>query len=132
MCVAGSFVEWLVDNVILGEFSLFLTFLIGIDFLVKPHIQRKEVASKGEKLNLKGVVISLFFGLLIGFGTGFVGTGRGMMLLAVFTAFLEIELKIAVGTSTFIVIFTVQFAKKVKSRTVELVTGVVLTVMGAP
>ncbi|MCD7754149.1 MAG: TSUP family transporter, partial [Clostridiales bacterium] len=50
--------------------------------------------------------ISLFFGLTIGFGTGFVGTGGGMMMLVVFTAFLGYDLKAAVGTSTFIMTFT--------------------------
>ena len=168
MCVVGSFAAWLAGNVILGGFSLFLTFFIGVRFLVKPDTQRKDVASKGEKLDFKGVLISLFFGLTIGFGTGFVGTGGGMMMLIVFTSFLGMELKTAVGTSTFIMTFTAliasvshiliepsivmerwdvliicivvatlsslisaQFANKVKSRTVGLATGIVLTVMGA-
>ena len=52
----------------------------------------------------------LFFGLTIGFGTGFVGTGGGMMMLVVFTAFLGMELKTAVGTSTFIMTFTALIA----------------------
>ena len=123
---------------------------------------------KGGKLDRMGVAISLFFGLTIGFGTGFVGTGGGMMMLVVFTAFLGMELKTAVGTSTFIMTFTAliasvshimihpaiilerwdalficiavataaslvsaQFANRVKSRTIGLVTGAVLTVLGA-
>ena len=55
-------------------------------------------------------MISLFFGLTIGFGTGFVGTGGGMMMLIVFTVFLGLELKTAVGTSTFIMTFTALIA----------------------
>ena len=168
MCTVGSYVAWLAGNVVLGSFTLFLTFFIGIRFLVKPDTSRKETAGKGERLDLKGVMISLFFGLTIGFGTGFVGTGGGMMMLVVFTAFLGMELKTAVGTSTFIMTFTAliasishimihpaiilerwnvllicivvatasslvsaQFANRVKSRTVGLVTGAVLTVLGA-
>ncbi len=167
MCTVGSYVAFLAGNVVLGSFTLFLTFFIGIRFLVKPDTSRKDQAAKGEKLDMKGVAISLFFGLTIGFGTGFVGTGGGMMMLVVFTAFLGMELKTAVGTSTFIMTFTAliasvshilihpaillekwpvmllcivvattaslvsaRFANRVSSRTVGLVTGVVLTVLG--
>ena len=167
MCTVGSYVAFIVGNVVLGSFTLFLTFCIGIRFLVKPDTSRKNTAAKGEKLDWKGVVISLFFGLTIGFGTGFVGTGGGMMMLVVFTAFLGMELKTAVGSSTFIMTFTAliasvshilihpaillekwdvmllciavataaslasaRFANRVKNRTVGLVTGAVLTVLG--
>ncbi len=168
MCTLGSLAAWKAGNVVLGGFTLFLTFCIGIRFLVKPDTQRADTASRGEKLDWKGVVISLFFGLTIGFGTGFVGTGGGMMMLVVFTLFLGMDLKSAVGTSTFIMTFTAliasvshilihpaivlerwpvlilcitvataaslfsaRFANRVNSRTVGLVTGVILTVMGA-
>lgn len=168
MCTAGSYAAFLAGNVVLGGFTLFLTFCIGIRFLIKPDTSRKETVSKGQKLDLKGILISLFFGLTIGFGTGFVGTGGGMMMLVVFTAFLGMDLKSAVGTSTFIMTFTAliasvshilihpaiimekwhvmlicitiatiaslysaRFANRVSSRTVGLVTGAVLTVLGA-
>ena len=168
MCTLGSAAAWAAGNVVLGGFTLFLTFCIGIRFLVKPDTQRRETSAAGEKLNAKGIIISLFFGLTIGFGAGFVGTGGGMMMLVVFTAFLGMELKTAVGTSTFIMTFTAliasvshiiinpeivtarldaliiciitatvasivsaQFANRVKNRTVGLVTGAVLTVLGA-
>lgn len=168
MCTVGSFAAWKAGNVVLGGFTLFLTFCIGIRFLIKPSTERKETVSKGAKLDAKGVIISLFFGLTIGFGTGFVGSGGGMMMLVVFTAFLGMGLKPAVGTSTFIMTFTAliasvshilihpaivlerwnallfcmvvatvfslvsaRFANKVDNRTVGLVTGAVLTVLGA-
>ena len=110
MCTVGSYVAYIVGNVVLGSFTLFLTFFIGIRFLLKPDTSRKNTADKGEKLDWKGIAISLFFGLTIGFGTGFVGTGGGMMMLVVFTAFLGMELKTAVGTSTFIMTFTALIA----------------------
>ncbi len=167
MCTVGSFAAWKVGNVVLGGFTLFLTFCIGIRFLIKPSTERKETVSRGAKLDWKGVAISVFFGLTIGFGTGFVGSGGGMMMLVVFTAFLGMSLKPAVGTSTFIMTFTAliasvshilihpaivlkrwdvlllcmvvatvfslvsaRFANRVDNRTVGLVTGVVLTVLG--
>lgn len=110
MCIAGSIAAWHAGNIVLGSFSLFLTFCIGIRFLVKPDTSRKETVSKGEKLDVKGILISLFFGLTIGFGTGFVGTGGGMMMLVVFTMFLGMDLKQSVGTSTFIMTFTALIA----------------------
>ena len=167
MCTVGSYAAFLAGNVVLGSFTLFLTFFIGIRFLIKPDTSRKEQAAKGEKLDWKGIVISLFFGITIGFGTGFVGTGGGMMMLVVCTAFLGMELKTAVGTSTFIMTFTAliasvshilihpaillekwdvmlifiviattaslgsaRFANRVSNRTVGLVTGAVLTLLG--
>ncbi|MBR3694504.1 MAG: TSUP family transporter [Erysipelotrichales bacterium] len=110
MCIAGSYVAYSAGSVVLGNFSLFLTLAIGIRFLVKPDTQRKDTAAKGSKLGIKEIIISLFFGLTIGFGAGFVGTGGGMMMLVVFTVFLGMELKTAVGTSTFIMTFTALIA----------------------
>ncbi|MCM1569117.1 MAG: TSUP family transporter, partial [Roseburia sp.] len=110
MCIAGSFAAWSAGHVVLGGFSLFLTFFIGIRFLIKPDTQRDKTMGKGAALGWKGVLISLFFGLTIGFGTGFVGSGGGMMMLVVFTAFLGMERKSAVGTSTFIMTFTALIA----------------------
>lgn len=105
MCVAGSIAAWHAGNVVLGTFSLFLCVGIGIRFLLKPDTQKQNPVGKGEKLGVKGLAISLFFGLTIGFGTGFVGSGGGMMMLVVFTAFLGMERKRAVGTSTLIMTF---------------------------
>ena len=109
MCIAGSIAAWHAGHVVLGTFSLFLTFFIGIRFLVKPDTQRKDAASGG-RLDAKGIAVSLFFGLTIGFGTGFFGSGGGMMMLVVFTAFLGMERRAAVGTSTFIMTFTALIA----------------------
>lgn len=110
MCVAGSIAAWHAGHVVLGTFSLFLCVGIGIRFLVKPDTQRAEPLEKGARLDWKGVAISLFFGLTIGFGTGFVGSGGGMMMLVVFTAFLGMSRKSAVGTSTLIMTFTALIA----------------------
>lgn len=110
MCTLGSFAAWKAGDVVLGGFTLVLTFCIGIRFLVKPSTERAQSEAKEEALDWKGVAVSLFFGLTIGFGTGFVGSGGGMMMLVVFTAFLGMELKPAVGTSTFIMTFTTLIA----------------------
>ncbi len=106
LSTVGSYAAYLVGNVVLGGFTLFLTFFIGIRFIVKPDTSKPDQDSSGVTLGLKQIIISVFFGLTIGFGTGFVGTGGGMMMLVVFTAFLGYDLKTAVGTSTFIMTFT--------------------------
>ena len=110
MCTAGSYVAFIAGNTILGGFTLFLTFCIGIRFLVKPDTSRDNPIEKGRKLGWKEVILSLVCGIPIGFGTGFVGTGGGMMMLIVFTVFFGMELKTAVGTSTFIMTFTALIA----------------------
>ena len=106
MCTVGSYVAFIAGNTVLGGFTLFLTFCIGIRFLVKPDTSRDVPVEKGRKLGWKEVILSLACGIPIGFGTGFVGTGGGMMMLIVFTVFFGMELKTAVGTSTFIMTFT--------------------------
>lgn len=106
LSAVGSYAAYLVGNVVLGGFTLILTFGIGIRFLVKPDTSKSGADVSNVRLGWKEILISLFFGLTIGFGTGFVGTGGGMMMLVVFTAFLGYDLKTAVGTSTFIMTFT--------------------------
>lgn len=110
MSAIGSYVAFITGNVVLGGFTLFLTLCIGIRFLVKPDSSRKNPVEKGSKLGLKGVILSLVCGIPIGFGTGFVGSGGGMTMLIVLSAFFGMELKTAVGTSTFIMTFTALIA----------------------
>ncbi len=106
LSTVGSYAAYVVGNVVLGGFTLFLTFCIGIRFIIKPDTSKSGADSANVRLGWKEIAISVFFGLTIGFGTGFVGTGGGMMMLVVFTAFLGYDLKTAVGTSTFIMTFT--------------------------
>ena len=110
MCIAGSIAAFFVHQSVLGGFSLILCVAIGIRFLLKPDSKKKESLPSNQKLNWKQIAVSLFFGLTIGFGTGFFGSGGGMMMLIVFTAFLGYDRKSAVGTSTFIMTFTALIA----------------------
>ena len=167
MSAIGSYAAFVTGNVVLGGFTLILTVCIGIRFLVKPDSSRKSPVANGTKLGLREVMLSLVCGIPIGFGTGFVGSGGGMTMLIVLSAFFGMELKTAVGTSTFIMTFTAliasvshimihpaivfekwdvmllcivvatvaslvsaRFANRVNNRTVGLVTGAVLTVLG--
>lgn len=110
MCTVGSIAAYFVHQAVLGGFSLFLCVAIGIRFLVKPDAKARPEKGKDVKLTYKEIAVSLFFGLTIGFGTGFFGSGGGMMMLIVFTAMLGYERRTAVGTSTFIMTFTALIA----------------------
>ena len=110
MCAIGSIAAYFTHQQVLGGFSLFLCVAIGIRFLVKPDSKDKRESGATVKLTIKEVLVSLFFGLTIGFGTGFFGSGGGMMMLIVFTAMLGYDRKTAVGTSTFIMTFTALIA----------------------
>ena len=111
MCTAGSVAAYFTHQSVLGNFSLLLCVAIGIRFLVKPDSKEKQSDTKGQvRLSAKEIAASLFFGTTIGFGTGFFGSGGGMMMLIVFTAMLNYDRKTAVGTSTFIMTFTALIA----------------------
>lgn len=102
--VVGSYVASLVPSTTMGNFSVFMTFLLGIKFILKPVMTTKE-AMEGVSAK-KRAIQSLFCGMLIGFICGFVGAGGGMMMLLILTSVLGYELKTAVGTSVFIMTFT--------------------------
>ncbi len=102
--VAGSYVSSLVPSTAMGNFSVFMTFLLGIKFIVKPVMTTKE-AMQGVSAK-KRVVQSIICGVVIGFICGFIGAGGGMMMLLILTSVLGYELKTAVGTSVFIMTFT--------------------------
>lgn len=102
--VVGSYVASLVPPATMGGFSVFMTFLLGIKFIVKPVMTTKE--AMGEVPAKKRALQSLISGVMIGFICGFIGAGGGMMMLLILTSVLHYELKTAVGTSVFIMAFT--------------------------
>nr|WP_162990627.1 sulfite exporter TauE/SafE family protein [Maliibacterium massiliense] len=102
--LVGSYVASLVPNTMMGGFSVFMTLLLGLKFIVRPVMTTKEALA--QKSARQKVVQSLLCGVLIGFICGFIGAGGGMMLLLILTSVLGYELKTAVGTSVFIMAFT--------------------------
>ena len=100
----GSWVASLVPNTAMGNFSVFMTFLLGVKFIVRPVMTTKEV--QAEKDHRTKAVQSMVCGTVIGFICGFIGAGGGMMMLLILTSVLGYELKTAVGTSVFIMTFT--------------------------
>lgn len=100
----GSWIASMIPNATMGSFSVFMTFFLGIKFIVKPVMTTKESMTAVEPR--KRFLQSVICGTLIGFICGFVGAGGGMMMLLVLTSVLGYELKTAVGTSVFIMTFT--------------------------
>ena len=102
--VVGSYISSLVPSATMGNFSVFMTFLLGIKFIVRPVMTTKE-AMQGVSAK-KRAIQSVVCGIIIGFICGFIGAGGGMMMLLILTSVLGYELKTAVGTSVFIMTFT--------------------------
>ena len=102
--LVGSFAASRVPNTTMGSFSVFMTLLLGIKFIVKPVMTTKE--SMQAISGKKRIIQSVASGMVVGFICGFVGAGGGMMMLLLLTSLLGYELKTAVGTSVFIMAFT--------------------------
>ena len=102
--IFGSYVSSLVPSTTMGNFSVFMTFLLGIKFIVRPVMTTKE--SMTQVSAKKRAIQSVICGTMIGFICGFIGAGGGMMMLLILTSVLGYELKTAVGTSVFIMTFT--------------------------
>ena len=102
--MVGSYLSSLVSNKVMGNFSMYMTFLVGIKFIIKPVMTTQEVIE--EKSEKTKIIQSILCGIIVGFICGFVGAGGGMMLLLILTTVLGYELKTAVGTSVFIMAFT--------------------------
>ena len=102
--VVGSYIASLLPAATMGSFSVFMTFLLGIKFIVRPVMTTKE-AMQGVSAK-KRAIQSVVCGIMIGLICGFVGAGGGMMMLLILTSVLGYELKTAVGTSVFIMAFT--------------------------
>ena len=102
--LVGSFAASRVPNTTMGSFSVFMTLILGIKFIVKPVMATKE--SMQAVSGKKRIIQSVASGIVVGFICGFVGAGGGMMMLLLLTSLLGYELKTAVGTSVFIMAFT--------------------------
>lgn len=102
--LVGSYVSSLVPNRTMGGFSMFMTLMMGIRFIVRPVMTTKESSEQSDRK--QRLIRSILSGMLVGFICGFVGAGGGMMMLLVLTSLLGYDLKTAVGTSVFIMTFT--------------------------
>ena len=147
--VVGSYIASLLPAATMGSFSVFMTFLLGIKFIVRPVMTTKE-AMQGVSAK-KRAIQSVVCGIMIGLICGFVGAGGGMMMLLIltsvfimaFTAFTgAVSHFMIVGApdlTVFIlcVVFTLiwariaaRFANKATPETLNRATGVILVILG--
>lgn len=102
--VVGSYVSSLVPSTTMGNFSVFMTMILGVKFIVKPVMTTKDDMLARSKKSM--IIKSVVCGSIVGFICGFIGAGGGMMMLLLLTSIMGYELKTAVGTSVFIMTFT--------------------------
>lgn len=100
----GSYAASLVPSSTMGSFSVLMTFLLGVKFIVRPVMTTRE--SMAQTSAKKRARQSILCGVIIGLICGFVGAGGGMMMLLILTSVMGYELKTAVGTSVLIMTFT--------------------------
>lgn len=133
--MVGSYISSLVPNSTMGGFSVCMTFILGIKFIVKPVVAPK--ARLQNATAKQKAIRSVICGSMVGFICGFIGAGGGMMMLLVLTTVLGYELKTAVGTSVFIMAATAltgsvsHFAIGGAPDPVALVTCVISTLVFA-
>ena len=101
--VVGSYAASLIPSATMGSFSVFMTFLLGIKFILRPVMTTKEAMA--QTCAKKRAIQSIVCGVLIGLICGFIGAGGGMMMLLILTSVLGYELTTAVGKSVFIMDF---------------------------
>lgn len=102
--LAGSYAASRMPNTAMGGFSVFMTLLLGLKFILRPVMTAG--GPRARKSRGRRAAESVFCGAAVGFICGFIGAGGGMMLLLILTSVLGYELKTAVGTSVFIMAFT--------------------------
>lgn len=104
MTMVGSWLSTFVPNNTLGGFSVAMTLLLGLKFLLLPVNKPKH--SMQDSTRVMQIVKGAVGGGCIGLICGFFGAGGGMMMLMVLTMVLGYELKTAVGTSVFVMTFS--------------------------
>lgn len=100
----GSYLASFLPQATMGGFSMFMTLLMGLKFIVRPVMAARE--SNKSRSKKKAAVQSAVCGMVVGLICGIVGAGGGMMMLLVLVVVLGYEIKTAVGTSVFIMTFT--------------------------
>ena len=104
LTLVGSMAAFQMPNDAMSGFSVCMTLLLGVRFILFP-VTATHTLFPGGGRGIRAAE-SVVCGVVIGFICGFIGAGGGMMMLLVFTSVLGYELKTAVGTSVFIMTFT--------------------------
>ncbi len=104
--VIGSYIGSLMPTTTLGNFSIGMTVILGIKFIVKPIQGAEELGEKKQRTKAQQLALVFIFSIIIGMFCGIVGAGGGMMMLLVLVSVMHYDLKKAVGTSVMIMTLT--------------------------
>ena len=104
MTMVGSWLSTFMPNNALGGFSVVMTLILGLRFLLLP-VTSPNRTIQGSRRWVQ-IVEGAAGGAAIGLVCGFFGAGGGMMMLMVLTMLLGYELKTAVGTRVFVMTFS--------------------------
>lgn len=104
MTTVGSWLSTMVPNSTLGGFSVIMTLILGLKFLILPVTAPRHTMQHSSRT--MQIVKGALGGGCVGLICGFFGAGGGMMMLMVLTMVLGYELKTAVGTSVFVMTFS--------------------------
>ena len=136
----GSWAASLVPNATMGGFSVFMTLLLGIKFIVRPVMTTKE--SSAHKSRGRRIAESLACGSVVGYELK-TAVGTSVFIMT-FTAFTGAVSHVAIGGGLDVFALTVcvvvtllgariaaVFANRASAKALNRVTGVVLTILGA-
>ena len=83
--VKAIIIASITPSTMMGSFSVFMTTLLGIKFILKPVMTTKE--QNAQKSAKQKAIQSVLCGMIIGFICGFIGAGGGMMLLLILSKY---------------------------------------------
>ena len=125
--VLGSFLASLLPSAAMGNFSVFMTFLLGIKFIVRPVMTTKEAMmsvtpqKRAVQAAVCGTVFIMTFTALTGAISHFaIGDTPDITVLVLCIVFTFIWARIAAV-----------FANRAEPKTLNRATGVVLVILGA-
>ncbi len=104
MTVVGSYFSQYMPDTEMSWISVLAAVVMGLRFLLHP-VSKQSHMLENRSPRTKAI-LSVICGCWIGFYCGFMGVGGGLMMLFILTWVLGYELKMAVGTSVFVMTFT--------------------------
>ena len=133
--VVGSYLGYLLSQASENGISYIVivsNLLMAVMFFMPSKKKEKNLTAAEEKKAKTKGVLALALGFVIGMECGFMGSAGGVLMLMVLTLMLGMETKLAVGTSSLVmmlVALTGAVSHVAMGADVDLVPGIVITVM---
>ena len=133
--VLGSYLGYLFSMVSENGISYIVivgNLIMAVKFFLPSKKKEENLSSAEEKKAKTKGIIALALGFLIGVECGFMGSAGGVLMLMVLTLLLGMDTKLAVGTSSLVmmlVALTGAVSHVAMGANVPLIPGIVVTVM---